>query len=526
MPTYTFYGDVADDYFDMEGTPYAVVREADPREAFYVTDTHFVIGQQYSADFDSYTIYQADIAFDTTGLPENEAIESATIAAWLVSGPGTTDFTIEVRQHDWGTTVDAEDWLKGSDLDSKPLLASLPTTSLVAGYNEFAAEDALVAAISPTGVLRAVVCSDHHRLGTAPTGDETATFNSADAGGSQVKLVVVTSTPAFNDNGTYASSTTTGTTLSIEGANTDQPIGRVVIVAFAMDPATGTVSCADNQGNTYTLDKDVTNGSGTSGVRLCVFRSKIVAEMTAFDTITVTHPSCAARAMFSAWFDMGAIVVDTVSADATGTSDTPSADATATADNVLLIGAIGVEGSYDDTFTEASGWTSVITAGATPGFGTLGGAADSNITVYLAYKIDTVAGAKTYTATIGTSRLWADALVIYRSPGAKKRMVIASVNEGTDAYHLSLDYDQTSGAASKAVLEPLAQPGQHTAVATITLADGTTTRTLTAQPPGNDTGGEAYLDVSADGLTVTPGAEGDELDGTDSCTLDVSPFEV
>jgi hypothetical protein len=525
MATYTFYGDTADDYFDMEGTPYAAVREAGPRAAFYVTDTHIVVGQQYSVDFDSYTIYQADIAFDTTGLPEHEAIESATIAAWLVSGPATTDFTIEVRQHDWGTTVDAEDWIKGSDLGSKPLLASLPTAALVAGYNEFASADALVAAISPTGVLRAVVCSDRHRLDIPPTGDETATFNSGDAAGSQVKLTVVTSTPAFIESVGTANDKTTGTTLSTGAGSLNQVAGSVVVVAFAMDPAAGTVSCADTQGNTYTLDKDVTNGSGTSGVRLCVFRSKLTTALTGPETITVTHPSCAARTMFAALFDMGAIVVDAASADATGSSGAPSATAAATADNVLLIGALGVEGPDDDTFTEASGWTSVLTGAATPGIGTLGGAADTNITVYLAYKIDTVSGAKTYAPTI-TSRAWADALVIYRSPGAKKRTVIASVNEGADAYHLSLDYDQSSGAVSTAVLEPLAHPGQHTAVATITLADGTTTRTLTAQPPGSDTGGEVYLDVAADSITVTSDAGGDDVAGVDTCTLDVSPFDV
>ena len=71
---------------------------------------------------------------------------------------------------------------------------------------------------------------------------------------------------SLGTNASQSSGTSIAVTLTAAVA-----AGDTVIVTFAMDPATGTVTCADTKGNTYTADADVTNGSGTSGVRTIVF---------------------------------------------------------------------------------------------------------------------------------------------------------------------------------------------------------------------------------------------------------------
>ena len=96
---------------------------------------------------------------------------------------------------------------------------------------------------------------------------------------------------SLGTNASQSSGTSIAVTLTAAVA-----AGDTVIVTFAMDPATGTVTCADTKGNTYTADADVTNGSGTSGVRTIVFSAPVTTALVSGNTITVTHPTATARA--------------------------------------------------------------------------------------------------------------------------------------------------------------------------------------------------------------------------------------
>ena len=85
---------------------------------------------------------------------------------------------------------------------------------------------------------------------------------------------------AFVQNVGSNGNTTPGTSLSV-GVSNGAAVGDTVIVTFAMDPSAGAVSCADSGGNSYSLDADVTNGSGTSGVRTVVCSALSVNEFSA-----------------------------------------------------------------------------------------------------------------------------------------------------------------------------------------------------------------------------------------------------
>ena len=226
---------------------------------------------------------------------------------------------------------------------------------------------------------------------------------------------------SLGTNASQSSGTSIAVTLTAAVA-----AGDTVIVTFAMDPATGTVTCADTKGNTYTADADVTNGSGTSGVRTIVFSAPVTTALVSGNTITVTHPTATARALsvneFSglattAAFDKKASATNTVA------NMTPSSGSTATISQPveLLIGAIGVEGKSSDTFTAGSGYTALSSTGS--------GQSGSDGTIYITidpeYRIVSTAQGYTANGTLGTSRLWAAAIATYKAPTCGNGLVDA-----------------------------------------------------------------------------------------------------
>jgi len=129
-----------------------------------------------------------------------------------------------------------------------------------------------------------------------------------------------------------------------------------------MGDAAGTVSAADGV-NTYTVAANVTNASH---VRTVILSAQNVTALASGATITVTHPSVAARALSANEFSgvSKTAALDQTSA-ASGTDTNPSSGSTATTTlaNELLIGSIGVEGPLADTFTTGGSYTALTRAG-------------------------------------------------------------------------------------------------------------------------------------------------------------------
>src|SRR5262245_29204228 len=74
-------------------------------------------------------------------------------------------------------------------------------------------------------------------------------------------------------------------------------VGNTILLSFAMDPTAGAVTATDTQGNVYTKDADVANGSGTTGVRSVVFSAPILYALSTSDTITINFASTTAKAV-------------------------------------------------------------------------------------------------------------------------------------------------------------------------------------------------------------------------------------
>ena len=94
-----------------------------------------------------------------------------------------------------------------------------------------------------------------------------------------------------------------GTSIAVTVPAGGVALNDTILVTFAMDPVadsadpTHLAGVTDTKGNTYTKDADVTIGSGTSGVRTVVFSAPVGTALVSGNTITVTHPSAAAKAV-------------------------------------------------------------------------------------------------------------------------------------------------------------------------------------------------------------------------------------
>jgi hypothetical protein len=206
-----------------------------------------------------------------------------------------------------------------------------------------------------------------------------------------------------------AISSTSGTSFQSATFSAAVPVGNTVLVTLAMDPNSGTVSISDGKGNTYTKDADVSNGSGTSGVRTLIFSGPVTTALTTSDRITVTFGTATAVKVISVQSASGllsASIKDQSSTGngSTGTPNSGTTGATAQPDE-LLIAAIGIEDK--NTPTAGSGYTGLT------GTNTTGGASDTNIGLLPEYRIVSAAG--TYSATSSAVTVpWAAALVTYK----------------------------------------------------------------------------------------------------------------
>jgi hypothetical protein len=214
---------------------------------------------------------------------------------------------------------------------------------------------------------------------------------------------------------------TAGTTLTVglSGINNDSRyVGTTVLLAFAMDGATGTVSATDNASNTYVVDVDKAAASpGSTNVRVCIIRGYL-ASVTNFTPITITHPSVTARAACAGVFLVDQSTPLDTSTSNVGSSATPSSGATGTTAqaNEVIFGALAYETNIAGRAT--GGGASMTPAGTLlTTYGTDGGGSASNVQAAVLYAHQTATNAQTASWTGGASTDWAAAIATYKCSG-------------------------------------------------------------------------------------------------------------
>jgi hypothetical protein len=208
--------------------------------------------------------------------------------------------------------------------------------------------------------------------------------------------------------GSAALDTTAGTSIQVT-APTGVAVGNTVIVTFAMDEAVGTVSCADQGGNTYTKDVDQKNANN---VRTVIFSANITTALSGGDWIRVTHPSIADRVMQANEFSgLASSAYDRSASKKAGSTSMTSNSTSTTSEAVeLLIGAIGVAGPIGDTFTptvETPVWNKTEV-----------GTSNNTITLNSLDRIVTSTGAYPASGSNSVSRSYAACIATYKGAPA------------------------------------------------------------------------------------------------------------
>lgn len=144
------------------------------------------VGQQVGA------AYEGFLAFNTSSVVGT--ITAVTLSLWGVNDSSTTDFTVEARIYNWGTTLTEADWRSPASLAALTLVASRSTASgwSTSGYNAFTSDPAFLTNINQAGTTRLIICSSRHRAGNTPSGNEFVGFRSVEQAGTtnDPKLVI------------------------------------------------------------------------------------------------------------------------------------------------------------------------------------------------------------------------------------------------------------------------------------------------------------------------------------------------
>lgn len=210
MPTLVVFGDAADGVHFKTSTTYATARET--QGAVQSANNFDFVGQDFATP--NYTCRELFFRFDTTTLGDLVTPTSVLLELFAGTDSSVTDFTVEARYYDWGSSLEDADFVAGSALGSKTLVASLATASLSTGYRAFTSDAAFIANVSGVAFTDLILNSDRHRLGTTPTGAEQVEWTMANfAGTTQDPKLTVT----YADNrrafiaGDRAKETTTST---------------------------------------------------------------------------------------------------------------------------------------------------------------------------------------------------------------------------------------------------------------------------------------------------------------------------
>ncbi|MCF6324198.1 MAG: hypothetical protein L3J89_07740, partial [Gammaproteobacteria bacterium] len=192
------------------------------------------------------------------------------------------------------------------------------------------------------------------------------------------------------------------TTVTISNAPT---IGNTIIVSTGINVSSGSsVACSDGV-NTYSIDRSLTTFPAFPYREVIVCSAKIA---TVPGSITVTHDYANESAIdvheFSGIADAPRVDRSNVNSGS-GTTPTSNSTSSSSESNVLVFGALEVNGPSSDSFIADSNF---------PGgpFRT----SINNVTINTQYWITTgAASTYAYAPTLGTSRLWVGAVVTYKA---------------------------------------------------------------------------------------------------------------
>lgn len=193
MAVTTIFGDTADAYIDSSSLTYSNARAGTGIGLDVVTGTSLLVGQTSAFD-----CYEAFVSFDTSAIADAATVSVVTLSLWLVTDSSATDFTVNVRDRDWGASVTTADFVAGASLSaSGTLVASIGSSGIgsTGAYKDFTSQAAFLSVTNiKTGTVHLLLDSSRQEGNNTPSGNEFLEFSSADTSGTtqDPKLTITT----------------------------------------------------------------------------------------------------------------------------------------------------------------------------------------------------------------------------------------------------------------------------------------------------------------------------------------------
>jgi len=225
-------------------------------------------GQTYTGGV--YSVFQAFLSFAYT--PDTaEVVTSAYVRVRATGDATSTAVTRSLvwAEYDWDTTVTSGDWRTAAQVAALPVLATVTNAEDATDRYLMAGSDSLVTRLESAGPLRLLGMSDRARAGSAPSGEERASFVSADASGTvDDPALVFTSAPACRLFGVLGAQAQLSDGTHVYLKNTSEAPTPVVELCHhngSVETSIATVR-VDVGGGTYPFEI----GPGAQSFALCV----------------------------------------------------------------------------------------------------------------------------------------------------------------------------------------------------------------------------------------------------------------
>jgi hypothetical protein len=187
-PTLTVYSSSNDGYIYTSNSNYYTTRNATSGTVASSASTLYIGQRKFGS---TYFIYRGFVMFNTTALPSNAYIDSATVSLYKNSDYSTTDFSITAQN---GQPTYPHSPLQSTDYNKNYYSGdggSLNTSGFGNGYNSISLNGNGIGWLNKTGWTKLCLRSNKDINGSAPTGNEFVIVYANEQGsGYQPKLVV------------------------------------------------------------------------------------------------------------------------------------------------------------------------------------------------------------------------------------------------------------------------------------------------------------------------------------------------
>jgi hypothetical protein len=178
MTTNTYYSEAADGHILGQSATYATARSTST--ASDDTSTVNSVGQNFGGG--QYFVFRGFLSFDTSAIPDDATVDSATLGVCADADSSVTDFNVQIYRYAWAETIAAnrEANFDGAYGGSATLEGTLRNTASGWTSGTFYTLAVDAAGINVSGDTKYTICSSRDIGSNTPGGSEFVNFRSGD----------------------------------------------------------------------------------------------------------------------------------------------------------------------------------------------------------------------------------------------------------------------------------------------------------------------------------------------------------